>query len=305
MINKKIVIALGGNALGKTCEEQQKLVKETAKTIVDLATLGNKVIVTHGNGPQIGMINLALKDMPFPECGAMSQGYIGYDLQQAIQNELKKRKKRRNCVSLITQVLVNPNDIAFTHPSKPIGDFYSKSDADKISKENGFAFKEDAGRGYRRVVPSPLPMKVLELNIIKKLASSGNIVICCGGGGIPVIQSNNEYFGIDAVIDKDMTSARLAIDLNADILLILTAVPGVYLNYDEQGEKLITEMNVIESQRYIDNQEFSEGSMLPKVEACNWFVTNNIHGKAIITDETNAKKALQGKKNAKGTIIKR
>jgi carbamate kinase len=305
MINKKVVIALGGNALGKTPLEQRKIVKETAKGIVDLATHGNRIIVTHGNGPQIGLINNALKDVPFPECGAMSQGYIGYDLQQAIQNELKKRKKRRSCVTIITQVMVNPNDLAFKNPTKPIGEFYTKEEAKKISKDFNYTFKEDAGRGYRRVVPSPLPMKVLELNIIKKISQQGSIVITCGGGGIPVIKTDNGYEGIDAVIDKDMSSAKLAIDMNADVLLILTAVDGVYENYNTENQKLIKEMTVMEAQQRIDNNQFSEGSMLPKVEACNWFVTNTQHGKAIITSIANSKRALQGKKDAKGTIIKR
>lgn len=308
-MKKLIVIALGGNALGNTPEEQQKLVKSTAKTIVGLIKKGNRVIVTHGNGPQVGMINLAMEfshqendtpEMPFAECGAMSQGYIGYHLQQAIQEELVKENMRRNCLTLITQVLVDKTDSAFKNPTKPIGSFYTKEEADKISKEKGYQFMEDASRGYRRVVPSPKPLKVLELKVIKDLVSKGNVVIACGGGGVPVIKYRKEYKGIDAVIDKDMTSARLAIDLKADILLILTAVEQVSVDYNEPTEEKIKMMDIKEAKKYIEDGEFAPGSMLPKVEACIEFVRYNKFGKAIITSLNKAEKALEGKT---GTVI--
>ena len=311
MINKRIVVALGGNALGKTPDEQKKLVKETAKYIVDLVEIGNKVIVTHGNGPQVGMINLGMEEshknnvgpqMPFPECGAMSQGYIGYELQQAIQVELKERGMKRNCVTLITQVQVDKEDPAFQNPTKPIGSFYTKEEAEKISKESGYVFKEDAGRGYRRVVPSPKPQKVLELNVIKKLVDSRHIVIACGGGGVPVVKTKDGYEGVDAVIDKDMTSARLAIDLKANILLILTAIDAVCIGYNTDHEKRLRKIKLAELKGYMDNGEFAAGSMLPKVQACEMFVSRRRNGKAVIASLSDAKKALEGKK---GTLIKR
>ena len=225
-MGKKIVIALGGNALGNSPKEQLDLVKVTAKNIVDLVEAGNKVIVTHGNGPQVGMINLAMEvshqesdtpEMPFAECGAMSQGYIGYHLQQSIQKELVKRSMRRNCLTVITQVEVDKDDPAFNHPTKPIGSFYTKEEAEELEKTKGYHMVEDAKRGYRRVVASPKPVKIVELRTIKDLLNKGNIVIACGGGGIPVIKFRNGYKGVDAVIDKDRTSARLAVDLNLAI----------------------------------------------------------------------------------------
>ena len=309
-MRKKIVIALGGNALGKSPEEQLELVKTTAKSIVDLVQAGNYVIVTHGNGPQVGMINLAMEvshqeiespDMPFAECGAMSQGYIGYHLQQSIQKELVKRGMRRNCLTVITQVEVDKEDSAFKNPTKPIGSFYTKEEADKIAEEKGYIMKEDAGRGYRRVVPSPAPRKIVEIRTIKSLLSKGNIVIACGGGGIPVIKYRNGYKGVDAVIDKDRTSARLALDLKADMLLILTAVDQVYINYKEEDEQKIQKMTVKEAKEFIKAKEFSEGSMLPKVEACIDFASKS-EGKAIITSLKKAKQAIEGKT---GTVITR
>lgn len=310
-MTKTIVVALGGNALGKTPTEQKELVKITAHNIVDLVEEGNKVIVTHGNGPQVGMINLAMDvahkanvgpEMPFPECGAMSEGYIGYHLQQAIQMELNARKMNRSAVTLVNQVLVDKNDPAFHSPTKPIGSFYTKEEADKLSKETGYVFKEDAGRGYRRVVPSPMPIKVLELNIIKELMGSDNVIIACGGGGVPVIEDNNSIIGVDAVIDKDLTAARLAIDLNADLLLILTAVDAVCINYNKPDMQELKQMSVSDIDRYINEHQFAEGSMLPKVKACKLFVETNPNGEAMITSLTNAKKALEG---TKGTLIKR
>lgn len=309
---KKIVIALGGNALGKTPEEQLELVKTTAKNIVDLVAVGNNVIITHGNGPQVGMINLAMEvahnninspEMPFAECGAMSQGYIGYHLQQSIEEELVKRKIDKNCVTLITQVEVDEKDKAFNNPTKPIGSFYTKEEASVLEKEKNYVMKEDAGRGYRRVIASPLPKRILELRVIRDLIDKGNIVIACGGGGIPVIKYLDGYKGVDAVIDKDRTSARLALDVEADILLILTAVDHVLINYKKDNEQKLTEISVKEAKKFISDCEFAEGSMLPKVEACIEFVENaNNKNYAIITSLNNAMMALNGNS---GTKIKK
>jgi len=307
-MRKKIVIALGGNALGNTPEEQLELVKNTAKSIVDLVEKGNNVIITHGNGPQVGMINLAMEvshqeiespEMPFAECGAMSQGYIGYHLQQSIQKEIIKRGMRKNCLTVITQVEVDNTDPAFKNPTKPIGSFYTKEEADKLIEEKGYTMKEDAGRGYRRVVASPAPQKIVEIKTIKELLKKGNIVIACGGGGIPVVKYRKGYKGVDAVIDKDRTSARLALDLKADMLLILTAVDSVYINYKEEDEQKIRKMTVEEAKEYIKDKEFSEGSMLPKVQACIEFASKS-KGYAMITSLKKAKIALEGKA---GTII--
>lgn len=301
-MKKRIVIALGGNALGSTPEEQLELVKFTAKNIVDLVEKGNQVIVTHGNGPQVGMINLAMEvshqeiespEMPFAECGAMSQGYIGYHLQQAIQKEIYKRNMRKNCLTVITQVEVDKDDKAFLNPTKPIGSFYTKEEADKLMKEKNYLMKEDAKRGYRRVVASPEPKKIVELRTIKDLLNKGNIVIACGGGGIPVIKYRNGYKGVDAVIDKDKTSARLAIDIKADYLLILTAVDTVYLNYKEENQQALKSLTVKEALKHIEEKQFSEGSMKPKVEACIFFAKKS-KGKAIITSLKKANQALDG-----------
>lgn len=309
---KTLVVALGGNALGKTPEEQLKLVKNTAKSIVDLVSEGHNVVVSHGNGPQVGMINLAFDyshekgsgtpEMPFPECGAMSQGYIGYHLQQAIQTELKARNINKNCAAIVTQVEVDKNDPAFNKPEKPVGMFYSKEEAEKIEQEKGYTFTEDSGRGYRRVVPSPKPIKIVELGLIKDLLNSGNIVIAAGGGGIPVIKKENTYEGVPAVIDKDRTSSLLARELNADILLILTTVETVCLKFNTKDQTNIRNINIEEAEKYINDGEFAKGSMLPKVESCIDFVKYNENGLGIITSLECAKEALLDKT---GTIIRK
>ena len=308
---KRLVIALGGNALGNTPEEQLELVKETASTIVDLVEEGYEVIVGHGNGPQVGMINLAMEYsannggntplMQFPECGAMSQGYIGYHLQQAIQRELKTRNIYKECASVVTQVVVDKNDGAFQKPTKPVGSFYSKEDAERIEKEKGYTFVEDAGRGYRRVVPSPKPCKIVELKVVEQLVSAGDIVITVGGGGIPVIEADGGYTGVAAVIDKDRSSAKLALDIQADMLVILTAVDRVCINFNKPDQKELAEMSVDEARRFIAEGHFAPGSMLPKVEACLDYVTNTPNGTALITSLKKAKLALKGET---GTIIK-
>ena len=304
----KIVIALGGNALGNSPQEQLELVKDTAKNIVDLVEGGNDVIISHGNGPQVGMINLAMAsatahenapEMPFAECGAMSQGYIGYHLQQSIQRELQKRKIKKKCITVVTQVLVDEKDKAFENPTKPIGNFYTKKEADKIAKEKGYTMKEDANRGYRRVVASPKPIRIVERDSINYMAHNGIIVIACGGGGIPVVKERYGYRGVDAVIDKDRTSAKLAADVKADMLIILTAVDTVLTGFGTDKQQAIRQMNIKKAKELMESHEFKEGSMLPKVEACIEFVENS-SGKALITSLKKAKQALEGKT---GTLI--
>lgn len=308
---KRIVVALGGNALGNTPEEQLELVRHTAKTIVDLAQDGYEVIVGHGNGPQVGMINLAMEFsctkggntpyMPFPECGAMSQGYIGYHLQQAIQQELKARGIDKECAAIVTQVVVDANDPGFAKPTKPVGSFYTKEEADKIAAEKGFTFVEDAGRGYRRVVPSPIPQRIVELKVVEQLVKAGDIVITVGGGGIPVVETEQGLKGVAAVIDKDRSSALLAQSIGADMLIILTAVDRVCINYNKPDQKELPTMTLEEAEKYIGEKQFAPGSMLPKVQSCMEFVKNNTHGgTALITSLQKAKVALQGET---GTII--
>ena len=304
-MNKKLVIALGGNALGNTSEEQLQLVKKAAKNIVDLIEEGYTVIVGHGNGPQVGMINSATEyaathgatktPMPFPECGAMSQGYIGYHLEQSIKQELDDRNIDKEVACIVTEVIINKDDPAFVHPTKPIGLFYNKTEADQIAQEKGYHFIEDSGRGYRRVVPSPEPQEIVELEAIKQLVEHEDVVITVGGGGIPVIQTDDGLQGIDAVIDKDKSSAKLAQDIHAKMLIILTAVEQVFIHYNQPNQKALTSITVDEAKRYIQEGHFAPGSMLPKVEACIQFVENTPDGTAIITSLEKAKEALQGK----------
>lgn len=310
----KIVIALGGNALGKDPQEQLTLLKSVATTIVNLVKEGNQIVLTHGNGPQVGQIFLAMDyssngdagtpKMPFPECGSMSQGYIGYQLQQCIQDELEHQGIVKDCATLITQVLVDSTDSAFNNPTKPIGMFYSKEEAMKIQQDKGYIFVEDAGRGYRRVVPSPKPKDIIEKNVIKLLVNNNNIVIAAGGGGIPVIKTDKIELleGVEAVIDKDKTAALLANLIDADMLLILTAVDKVCLNYNTDKQVELDTINIIEAKKYIDENQFAKGSMLPKIEACISFVENSDNKKAIISSLDKASDAINGKN---GTIIKR
>lgn len=306
----KIVIALGGNALGKTPSEQLSILEGVSKVIVDLIEKGNKVILTHGNGPQVGQISLAMEyasngsvgtpSMPFAECGSMSEGYIGYHIEQSIMNELNKRDIDKSIVTLITEVLVDKNDGCFKNPTKPIGMFYIKEEASVIESEKGYIFKEDAGRGYRRVVPSPIPKKILNDKVIKKLVEDDVIVICAGGGGVPVIMEDNLLKGVDAVIDKDKSASLLAKEVDADVLLILTAVDKVYLNYNKENMTELDTITVEEARKYISDNEFAPGSMLPKIEACISFVENR-NKTAIITSLECASDALEHKN---GTVIK-
>ena len=302
---KKIVIALGGNALGNTPYEQLELVRETAKPIVDLIQEGNEVIIAHGNGPQVGMINLGLatasrsgaikSDMPFPECGAMSQGYIGYHLQNAIGNELKQRGIEKEVSTIVTQVLVDENDPAFQNPTKPVGGFYDKEAAAKLMREKGYTMVEDAGRGYRRVVPSPKPIDVIEKKTVERLIAAGNVVITVGGGGIPVVRREDGLlYGTPAVIDKDYASEKLAELVDADILIILTAVEKVAINFKTPDEKWLSEMTVAEAEEYAGQGQFAPGSMLPKVNACVQFARSKKGRVALITSLDKALQALNG-----------
>ena len=307
----KIVIALGGNALGKTPFEQLELLTNVSKIIVKLVSDGNEVVLTHGNGPQVGQIVLAMDyaangdaktpDMPFAECGSMSQGYIGYQMQQSIQNELKRVGLQKDCVSLITQVLVDENDNAFSNPTKPIGMFYTKEQALEIEKEKGYQFVEDSGRGFRRVVPSPIPKAIIEKNVISELLLKGNIVIAVGGSGIPVINTKKGLKGIAAVIDKDRSAALLAKEIDADILLILTAVDKVCLNYNTDHVRELDSLTIDEAYKYIEENQFAKGSMLPKIEACIEFVKDN-NKMAIISSLEKASDAIN---NKNGTVITR
>ncbi len=307
----RMVIALGGNALGNTPSEQLKLVRETAKQIVKIIKRGNEVVIVHGNGPQVGTIFNAFAnvdptttddDMPFAECGAMSQGYIGYHLQQAISDEMKRKHINKKCVTIVTQVLVDKKDKAFKNPTKPVGIFYTKAQADKIAKEKGYTFVEDAGRGYRRVVPSPKPVNILEEKVVDTLLKSGSVVITCGGGGIPVVEHIDGYKGVDAVIDKDFAACKLASLIKADMLMILTAVSKVCIGFNTKNQIELSSMTVSEAKEYIKNGEFAKGSMLPKVEACIDFVENNPKKYALIADLSEVLAALKGQTGTK--IIK-
>lgn len=305
---KKLVIALGGNALGNTPYEQLELVKKTAKPIVDLIEAGNAVVIAHGNGPQVGMINLAMStaagakavksDMPFPECGAMSQGYIGYHLQNSIQNELRARGLKKAVATVVTQVLVDENDPAFSHPTKPIGAFYSKEEAEAIAAEKGYTMVEDAGRGYRQVVPSPKPVDVVEKDVVNTLIDAGHVVITVGGGGIPVVKKGDTLVGVPAVIDKDFASAKLAELVEADQLVILTAVDRVAIHYGKPEQRALETMTCAEAEQYIREGHFAPGSMLPKVQAAMSFAKTG--KEAIIASLENAAKALRGES---GTIV--
>ena len=303
----RYVVSLGGNALGNNAEEQKNLVSNVASYIVKLMKDGHEVVIVHGNGPQVGMINNAFSeakgvpDMPFPECGAMSQGYIGFHLQNALQNELRKQGVKRNVATIVTQVVVDKNDPLFQNPSKPVGTFYSKEEAEIIAKEKGYTKKEDAGRGYRRVVPSPLPIDIDEKEIISSLVKSGNVVICAGGGGIPVIREDNKLVGIAAVIDKDYASALVAELVDADYLVILTAIDNVCINYRQPDEKKLGNVSLDEIKEYLKGDYFAKGSMYPKVNACIKFLTRSKGKTAIIAALENAALAFEEKS---GTIIK-
>ena len=308
---RRIVIALGGNALGNTLPEQMKAVKITAKAIVDLIEEGCEVVVAHGNGPQVGMVNNAMialtheddaqPNTPLSVCVAMSQAYIGYDLQNALREELLNRGITDIPVAtMITQVRVDENDPAFASPSKPIGKFVTSEQAKKMEENFNYIMKEDSGRGYRRVVSSPKPVEIIEIGTIRTMVNSGDLVIACGGGGIPVIRQGNHLKGASAVIDKDFASCLLAKELDADYLIILTAVEKVALNFGKPEEKWLNELSVEEAKQYIQEGHFAPGSMLPKVEAAVDFAGSKPGRTALITLLEKSREAIQGKT---GTMI--
>ncbi len=305
-MSKKAVIAIGGNSLikskaHKTVPDQYAATAETCKHIADMIVQGWDVVISSGNGPQVGFIlrrsELAsheLHEVPLDYCGADTQGAIGYMIQRALYNEFRKRNIDKPVASIVTQVQVSKDDPAFENPAKPVGSFMEEKDAKKREKEEGWQIKEDSGRGWRRVVPSPIPQKIIELPAIKALNAQGIIVYAVGGGGIPVVKDDQgQLEGIAAVIDKDRASALLANGLNADLLLISTAVEQVYLNFGKDDQKAIDKMDHMEAKRYIDEGHFTPGSMLPKVEACIDFIKNGGE-MAIITNPENITRALKG-----------
>lgn len=309
---EKIVIALGGNALQAgsgpaTAEAQLEVVKHTSKCVAEIIGRGYEVAVVHGNGPQVGRILLAsetAKDvtpaMPFDVCGAMSQGYIGYHIQQCLRFALKEVGKELPVVTLATQMVVDKNDPAFNNPTKPIGAFYSEEEAKAIAEEKGYTMKEDAGRGWRRVVASPIPKKIVEIDCVKHLGDHA-VVVACGGGGIPVIEKEDGSLeGVAAVIDKDFAAELLAEEIDADALMILTEVERVAINFNKPDQKNLATLTLEEAQKYVEEGHFAPGSMLPKVQAAMKFVQKNPDKKAIITSLDKAVDALEGKT---GTVI--
>lgn len=308
----RIVIALGGNALGNTAQEQQQKIEQAAPSLINLIKQGNEIIVSHGNGPQVGMINLAFDEaaktdgriakMDLPECTAMSQGYIGYHLQKGITKEVRKEGKPWKTATVVTQVLVDEKDPAFENPTKPIGGFYDGKTAAKLMKENpGVTFVEDAGRGWRQVVASPKPVDIVEKDSIKSLLDDDFIVIACGGGGVPVVKDENgDFHGVSAVIDKDFSAAKLAELVDAEYLFILTAVDHVAINYGKPDQKELWEMSLADAERYCSEGQFAAGSMLPKVQAAINFVKSGKNRKAIIASLEKAPDAIKGES---GTVI--
>ena len=308
----KLVIALGGNALqtknsAPTAEAQLEVVKQTCEYVAELSANGYELAVVHGNGPQVGRIVLAsetAKDvvpvMPFDVCGAMSQGYIGYHIQQALRQALRNRGLDTPVVTLLTQVVVDAADPAFQKPTKPIGAFYNKEEAEELAATKGYTMKEDAGRGYRRVVASPIPQKISEIGEVKKLWKD-TIVVTCGGGGIPVVEKEDGSLeGIAAVIDKDYAAELLAEEVDADILMILTEVEKVAINWGKPNQENLSHMSYAEAEKYVEEGHFAPGSMLPKVKAAMKFVSANPGKKAIITSLDKAIDALKGQT---GTVI--
>lgn len=306
----RIAIALGGNALGENAQEQLIKVQNTAKVICELAKDNHGILIGHGNGPQVGAIFNAFSKansldpkipvMPFAECGAMSQGYIGYHLKQAIVNEIMSIGLQREVLYFITQTIVDKDDPAFTNPTKPVGAFYPTLKDARDNNAPGSTIIEVPGKGYRRVVPSPKPLNLMSMSSIKHALDDQKIVIAGGGGGIPTIVKDGKYVGVDGVIDKDYVVAMMARNVNADILVILTNVPNVCINYGKESQKALTNITVDQLQVYIDTDQFGKGSMLPKVQACIEFVSNGLHRKAIIAQLEDLPKAIKGEA---GTII--
>ena len=311
-MKQRIVIALGGNALGKNLPEQMAAVKKTAKAIVDLIQEGDEVVIAHGNGPQVGMIQNAMAELvrsdpdryipcPLSVCVAMSQGYIGYDLQNAIREEMLDRGIDLGVATVLTQVEVDPDDPAFQHPTKPIGSFLTKEEADQLVRERDYEVIEDAGRGYRRVVASPMPVSIIEIGTIRSLVETDHIVVACGGGGIPVFRTEGHHLkGAAAVIDKDFAAECLAEQLDADRLLILTAVEKVAIHFGKEDQKDLSEMSCEEAEQYLADGEFAPGSMQPKIEAAVRFARSGRGRKALITLLERAAEGIAGKT---GTVI--
>ncbi len=310
-MSKKIaVVAVGGNSLIKdpkrvTVEDQEEALRETSHHIADMIDAGWDVAIGHGNGPQVGYIlrrsEIAAKaegmhEVPLDVCGADSQGAIGYEFQQALQNELHYRGIKKNACTIVTQTLVDQNDKAFKNPSKPIGGFMDEAEAKRREKEMGWSVVEDAGRGWRRVVPSPLPKEIVEFDSVKTLIDAGTVVITVGGGGIPVIDTGNgEYRGTAAVIDKDFASSLLAQNVKADLFLIATAVERVAIHFGKPEQKWLDNMTLAEAKQYLaEGTHFAKGSMAPKIQAIIWFLENNPNGKALITNPENIGRALKG-----------
>ena len=312
MMEPRIVVALGGNALGNTPSEQKKQIEESAAALIDLIVGGWEIIVTHGNGPQVGMTHLAfgeaskaskyVVEMPLGECTAMTQGYIGYHLQSGLTRELRRRGMPWQVASVVTRVEVDPKDPAFAHPSKPIGAFYTKDEVKALQAQHpDTCFKEDAGRGYRRVVASPKPKHIVELRSIQNLLDNEFVVIACGGGGIPVIKrAPGDYEGVEAVIDKDLAAEVLAEEIGANALFILTAVDRVCLHYGKPEQKELAHMSIEEAERYCAEGHFAAGSMLPKIKAAIAFAKSAPGRYAVIASLANAAKALSGES---GTVI--
>lgn len=305
---KKLVIALGGNALqeaGKpaTAQAQLEVVEKTSEYIADIVERGYEVIVAHGNGPQVGRIviqnevaSASTPAIPFDVCGAMSQGMIGYHIQQGLSKVLRHRGINKNVVTIVTQVVVDKDDPKFKAPSKPIGPFYTEEEAKAIAAEKGYTMKEDAGRGWRRVVASPLPVEIVELDAVKTLNDAGFVVVTVGGGGIPVVRNEaGDLEGVAAVIDKDLASEKLARDMDADALVILTAVEKVSINFKKPDQKDLDRMSAAEAKQYIKEGHFAPGSMLPKIEAALNFVESKPGRIAIITSLDKAVDAIEGR----------
>jgi carbamate kinase len=306
---RRTVVALGGNALGNTLGEQMQAVKTAAQAIADLIEAGEEIVVVHGNGPQVGMIETAFETaakadkhfpvLPVSVCVALSQGYIGYDLQNVLAGELRSRGMDKTVSTIITQVEVDPDDPAFADPSKPIGGFMTAGEAKKLA-ESGIAVAEDSDRGYRRVVASPKPINIIERQAVSVLLEAGQVPIAVGGGGIPVAMADGQLKGMCAVIDKDRAAAKLAELIGADTLFILTAVEKVAVNFGKPDERAIGRMNVAEARAYIAQGEFGRGSMLPKVEAAIDFAESGENRKTIITMLTKAREGIEGKT---GTVV--
>ena len=304
---KKVVIALGGNALGKDLHEQMIASHRTAKAICDLIEEGCEVVIAHGNGPQVGLIQNAMNELkrsdparyitvPLSVCVAMSQGYIGYDLQNAMREEMLDRGFDLGVATVLTQIEVDPEDPAFKHPTKPIGPFMTKEEADKLIEERNYDIIEDSGRGYRRVVASPVPKSIIEIGTIKSLVDTDHVVIACGGGGIPVFRTEGHHLkGAAAVIDKDLAAEKLAEEVDADTLIILTAVEKVAIHFGKPDQKDLDELTVQEAQKYCDEGEFAPGSMLPKVEACMKFANSKPGRSALITLLDKARDGIAGR----------